>query len=377
MTGRGIDQILPHPGDPRLQEPYVTSALRYVELAEAANGTIRRPADYAYIWGDALAAFDRAQPAARIVNLETSITTSSERWPKDIHYRMHPENVACLAAAGIDCCALANNHLMDCGYTGLAETLETLERAGIAACGAGLDQPQAEAPAIIEAPGQGRVLVYSCATTTSGVPPEWGAGPDAPGVNLLADLSDAAAARIADRVRSEKKPGDIAVVSIHWGGNWGYRIPADQVRFAHRLTETGGVDVVHGHSSHHAKGVEIHQGKLILYGCGDFLNDYEGIGGYEGYRGDLSLMYLPTVETESGRLKRLELVPFQVRQFRLKRARHGDAHWLRDTLNREGRRFGTQFTLTDDRTLTLTRFAAQAASRVRERGEDQDDATVT
>src|SRR5512145_2882467 len=108
MTGRGVDQILPHPSKPRLFEPYVTSAVTYVELAERAVGPIPRPVGFDYVWGDALAELRRVRPDARIVNLETSVTRSNEAWPdKGIHYRMHPANVPCLTAAGIDCCALA------------------------------------------------------------------------------------------------------------------------------------------------------------------------------------------------------------------------------------------------------------------------------
>ena len=36
------------------------------------------------------------------------------------------------------------------------------------------------------------------------------------------------------------------------------------------------MDVIHGHSSHHVKAIEVYNGKLVLYGCGDFRNDYEG-----------------------------------------------------------------------------------------------------
>ncbi|MBU1394726.1 MAG: CapA family protein, partial [Gammaproteobacteria bacterium] len=132
MTGRGIDQVLPHPGDPVLHEGYVTSAPDYVALAERVNGPIPRPAEFAYVWGDALAEWARIAPDLRIVNLETAVTTRDD-WQrgKGIHYRMHPANVPCLTAAGIDCCVLANNHVLDWGYAGLAETLETLRRAGL------------------------------------------------------------------------------------------------------------------------------------------------------------------------------------------------------------------------------------------------------
>jgi poly-gamma-glutamate synthesis protein (capsule biosynthesis protein) len=64
------------------------------------------PITPAYLWGDALAVLDERVPAARIINLETSITTCSD-WcrDKDIHYRMHPANIDCLTAAGIQIAA--------------------------------------------------------------------------------------------------------------------------------------------------------------------------------------------------------------------------------------------------------------------------------
>src|SRR5512143_3888726 len=132
MTGRGIDQVLPTPSDPQLYESYVTDAREYVKLAERAHGEIRKPVSFDYIWGDALAELDRAAPDARIVNLETSVTTSPGPWPaKGINYRMHPANVGCLTAPRLDCCTLANNHVLDWGYAGLDETLRTLRAAGI------------------------------------------------------------------------------------------------------------------------------------------------------------------------------------------------------------------------------------------------------
>lgn len=119
MTGRGIDQILPHPAEPHLYEPYMRSALGYLEIAEQATGQIERPADFAYIWGDALGELERARPEARIVNLETAVTVAEDAWPdKGINYRMNPANVRCLLAAGIDCCVLANNHVLDWATAG-------------------------------------------------------------------------------------------------------------------------------------------------------------------------------------------------------------------------------------------------------------------
>ena len=103
MTGRGIDQALAHPSSPELYESFVRDARDYLRLAEGASGAVPAPVTPAYVWGDALAELDRAAPVARIVNLETSVTTSNRPWPgKGIHYRMHPANVDCLERLGAD-----------------------------------------------------------------------------------------------------------------------------------------------------------------------------------------------------------------------------------------------------------------------------------
>ncbi len=341
MTGRGVDQVLPHPGCPVLYEPCIRDAREYVRLAESVNGSIPRPVDSAYIWGDTLAEAQRAKPDVRIINLETSVTCSEDCWPfKDIHYRMHPRNIDCLTAAGIDCCCLANNHTLDWGRSGLEETLQTLAAAGVAQAGAGRNAVEAASPAFLDVAGKGRVL-FSFGSTTSGIPQEWAAAEDRPGINLLEDLSDGTARRVARRIRQAKRSGDVAVASIHWGGNWGYDIPAEQISFAHRLIEAG-VDIVHGHSSHHVKAIEVYCDRPILYGCGDFLNDYEGIGGYETFRSDLTFMYLITMDPQQGQLVEMRLVPMQVRGFRLNRVSAADARWLCELLNRLGAPFGTK-----------------------------------
>ena len=97
---------------------------------------------------------------------------------------------------------------------------------------------------------------------------------------------------------------------------------ADQIRFAHRLID-GGVHVVHGHSSHHPRPIEVYRGKLILYGCGDLVDDYEGIHGHDQYRHDLRLLYLPRLDPTSGELVELRMAPLQARQMRLQRASIG------------------------------------------------------
>src|SRR3989337_1147559 len=102
---------------------------------------------------------------------------------------MTPEHCVCLKMAAVDCCVLANNHILDWGVSGLLETLSTLEREGIAVAGAGTDSAQAAVPAVIDLPNDRRVLVFGFGAITSGIPREWGATGSRAGVNLLPDLS--------------------------------------------------------------------------------------------------------------------------------------------------------------------------------------------
>ncbi len=362
MTGRGIDQILPRPSDPRLDEPWVEDAREYVALAESKSGPVPRRADgtvdLSYPWGDALDELARAAPDVRIVNLETSVTTSDDDWPsKEVRYRMHPANVGCVSAARVDACVLANNHVLDFGHRGLVETLRTLESAAVPTVGAGLDDEQACRPLAIPLASGRRVLVIAVGHASAGVPADWAAGPSRPGIAVLPDLTDRTADRVGERVRRARRDGDVAVASVHWGSNWGYDVPAAHVRFAHRLVDHG-VDLVHGHSSHHPRPIEIYRDRLILYGAGDFLNDYEGIGGYEAYRGDRVLAYFAEL-SGTGALVDLRMTPFRTRRLRLERGSADDARWLAKTLDLESRRFGTRITAHLDR-LVLDRGGAAA-----------------
>lgn len=334
MTGRAIDQLLPHPGDPTLRESVVTDARTYIRLAEEASGPIPSPFDYAWPWGEALDIVEQFAPDVRLLNLETSITADGDFAPgKAVHYRMHPDNIGCLTAIRPDVCALANNHILDFGYQGLTDTLRTLDDAGIRCAGAGLDVGEAERPAVA-----GNVVIASCGMGSSGIPRGWAATGRRPGVAYVADMSDRSASTVADRVLAMKGPDDVAVVSVHWGSNWGYNIDSAQIRFAHRLIDEG-VDVVHGHSSHHPRPIEVYRGKLILYGCGDTIDDYEGIGTYEAFRHELRLLYFASVETTDADL---QMVPMRMRRMRLEHAPREDAEWLRHTVEEMSERFGTR-----------------------------------
>lgn len=348
MLGRGIDQVLPHPSRPEIYESYLRSAKGYVEIAEAVNGPIPRPVDFDYIWGDALKEFQQLTPDLRLINLETAVTSSEAYWPgKGINYRMHPKNSPCLTAAAIDGCSLANNHVLDWGREGLLETLAVLKERGLKTAGAGRDEREAETPAVFNLPGKGRVLLFAYGHPSSGVPSDWQAGESQPGISVLETLSTRTVTEVASRVDAVRQPNDLVMVSIHWGGNWGYRIPREQRKFAHRLIDEAGVDIVHGHSSHHPKGIEIYRERPIFYGCGDFLNDYEGISGQEAYRDDLTLMYFVTLDPANGALQRLQMSPLQIKRFQLQYPSTSDQQWLRQLMARECGKLGGEIVPSD------------------------------
>lgn len=337
MTGRGVDQIMQSPSNPLLQEYYVKNAQDYVTMAIELNGQIPYPVSPEYIWGDALDLITDNKIKARIINLETSITKHDFFAQKGINYRMNPKNASCLTTAKIDCCVLANNHVLDFGQEGLIETLETLKKNNIFSSGAGLNLEQAEQPAIIPFE-KGRILVFSFGLITSGISLLWAATIDKPGVNILTDFSENSLKKIKTLVENYKQENDIAILSLHWGGNWGYEISDEERKFAHTIIDQCEIDILHGHSSHHPKGIEIYQNKLILYGCGDLINDYEGIAGYEGFRGDLSFLYFPTTDSKTGRLVSLGLVPRQMKKFCLNKPSEQDANWLMSVIQRESKK---------------------------------------
>lgn len=249
--------------------------------------------------GEALPLLVALQPDLRIVNLEAAVTTADRPWPgKAVHYRLHPANVACLQAAGIDACCLANNHVLDWGLNGLAETLRSLH--------------QVQGPARLPLPEGGRLLLFAWALASSGVPLTWGARLDQPGVALLPAIDRGTAKWMSGCIRRQRCRGDRVVVALYWGANWVPVVPEAHRWLARQLIDLAEVDVVYGHSSHHPLPLEIHAGKLILYGCGDLINDSEGLPLHGPWRSDLVCCHLLDLDPDTGALLGLTLNPFQL-----------------------------------------------------------------
>lgn len=256
----------------------------------------------AYVWGDTLPVL--AQADLRLANLECVLAAGGVPWPgKAFHFRSAPKNIVCLTAAGIDAVSLANNHTLDYGPDAMLETIALLDAAGIRHAGAGADAEAAWAPTVARAGGFDVGLVAFTDNT-----PDWAAGEGVAGV-AYAPVHPAGplTRRLRRLVREARDAVDVLIVSAHWGGNWGRDVPDGHRALAHALVDDG-ADVVFGHSPHIVRGVEVYEGRPIIYSAGDFIDDY-AIDPQE--RNDQSLVF--TLDLDGASPRSLRLWPTLIR----------------------------------------------------------------
>jgi poly-gamma-glutamate synthesis protein (capsule biosynthesis protein) len=333
ITGRGVDQALASPGDPTTGEHSGRRADDYLRLLEAGYGPLERPLADEAIWGDVPAWLAQRGVGLRIANLETAVTTSLEAWPnKRYRFRMHPGNIGCLEAASLDCLTLANNHVLDWGAGGLTETLDTLHSAGFATAGAGRSLDEAARPAILHPPSGPRVLVFSAAHVSSFTPRPWAASGTGTGIWLLDGYDRSTLDSFRARIEQFRAPGDLVIASLHWGPNWGYEVNFLRRSFARAIIDHAGVDIVHGHSSHHPIGLELHRGRPILYGCGDLVNDYGAT--QPRFRNDIGGWYVLGLRAPDYRPSAIEFLPLRRDGLRIERPTPAEISWLAERMTR-------------------------------------------
>lgn len=338
MLGRALDALMPHPSDPRPLEGSTSSPKAHLSLIESARGKMMRPLAPESVWNDLLPDLRSTQIDLRLINLECAITTSDDLQPRPFATRLHPGNLRFLQAIAPDFCCLANNHTMDWGAAGLRETREILERAGIATAGAGENIEDAQAPAVLWGPDGRRVLVFALTSFFAGSPMSCRAGSDKAGQWVLPAFTEDALVEVLEVIARYRRTGDLIILSVHWGGNWSRDIDPGLRQFSHGLID-GGVDLIHGHSSHHVRPIEVYRRRLILYGCGDLVNDYC----YElvvskriahrrvRYRPELELAYFADLDID-GALEGLTMVPYRLEGLSLHRASNDESEWLATAL---------------------------------------------
>jgi poly-gamma-glutamate synthesis protein (capsule biosynthesis protein) len=230
----------------------------------------------------------------RMVNLEAPITAGAkgDRILKTGPHLAMPRETALpvLRQLGADLVTLANNHILDFGRAGLAETLEVLNEAGIRAVGAGLDLAGAARPCVLEKAGAS-VTVLNFAEN------EWAsAGPASPGANPLDAIEN------ARQIREARRTSDHVLVVIH-GGQEDYHYPTPRMVKQYRFYAESGASAIVGHHPHCIGGYEVHGGCPIFYSLGNFL--FTQTSEFERWYTGLVL----TLDVERGRGISWELTP--------------------------------------------------------------------
>ena len=286
-----------------------------VMLGRLVNEALREaPQDYP--WGDTLSIFREAD--VRLCNLECVISDRGTPWtvtPKVFHFRSDAKNIETLKIANVNAVSIANNHTLDFEYEAMFDMVKILGQAGIYHTGAGANFEEASRPALFEVKG---IEIGLIAFTDN--EPDWEATAQKPGIFYVPiDMKDDRAKKLFEIVHQTKKEVDLLIVSTHWGPNWGYRPHPSHIPFGHALIDHG-ADIVFGHSCHVFQGIEIYHGRPILYGTGDFIDDY-AVDEIE--RNDESFIFF--VETQEGQIKKLNLYPTVIRGFQARLAKEKEA----------------------------------------------------
>src|SRR3954470_4869783 len=212
--------------------------------------------------GSAYAVLRRADLA--VVNLETAVTERGTAQPKEFTFRAPPKAFGVLKRAGIDAVTIANNHGMDYGRVGLADTLAAARRYGMPLLGAGVDDITAWTPLRRTINGVRVSVIAATDVLDDFATTSWVAKPGVPGLASAKDTS-----RLVAVVRSEPSKADVVVVFLHWGKETVYCPTARQQDLAHRLSD-GGADIVVGSHAHVVEPTARVGRPVVDYGLGNF-----------------------------------------------------------------------------------------------------------
>lgn len=299
--------------------------------------------DPSWLFGDCLDHLRRAD--AVIANLESPITTSATRWRRTFkfyHFKAPPNAVKLLQAGNVRAVCLANNHMLDYGERGLMDTLTALRGAAITGVGAGRDLAEASAGRILDIAGAKIGLLAA----TDGMP-EFAATAESAGTHVL-EFHAGNLDWIARSVTDLKRAGaSLIVLSVHWGPNL-RRSPNARFRAFARDAIGAGVDVVHGHSSHVAQGVERQGAGLVLYDTGNFIDDYWKVP----FRRTTST-FIWLLDVRAGERPGLTLVPVVTKPHPLRLAKGARFREMIDHMRALCSRLGTATAESDDGLVVL------------------------
>jgi poly-gamma-glutamate synthesis protein (capsule biosynthesis protein) len=209
------------------------------------------------------------------MNLETVVTARNDLpvgnkgQEAPFFFRSHPAGVRHVAQLGFNLFSAANNHAYDYGEAGVRETvanLDQLTKEGlIHAAGIGLDRDHASRPAELDVAGAH--VAFSAIGNVTNMNNAHRAGEHKPGT--MGYRHDEDWELVTSRLAAT--PADLRILSIHYGTERDIRADDRQRREYRQAAGERGADVVLGHHAHVVRGVELHQGKPIFYGLGNFL----------------------------------------------------------------------------------------------------------
>lgn len=305
-----------------------------VMLGRLVNETIHQKG-FAHPWGEIVPALRKVD--LFLINLECALTAETRPWQdgeyKTFYFRAEPSAVETLKAGRVDFASVANNHICDFGTDGLLETLAILDRADIAHAGAGESLAVAREPARLNVNGF-RINVVAFSDHPRG----WAATPTSPGFNYTPVSVDAEDFRIVEStLAAARQDADLVIFSIHWGPNMRER-PTEKFRAFARKVVGSGADIFWGHSAHLIQGIDVHEGKLILYDTGDFVDDY-AIDPM--LRNDLSALFLVRIAPPN-HVEGIELVPVQIEDMQVNLAAGQERDWVNQRLKQLCDEMGTE-----------------------------------
>lgn len=200
-----------------------------------------------------------------VVNLETAVTERGVKQPKAFNFRAPASALDALRAAGIDAASVANNHGIDYGPDGLADTLAARRAKSFPLIGVGADAGEAYAPWTTEVRGQ-RIAVFAASDVIDAAfLGTWPATDTRPGLATATDLD-----RLTGAVRAWRAKADTVVVFLHWGSERVGCPTGRQQEVARALTEAG-ADIVVGAHAHVLEGAGRMGGAFVAYGLGNFV----------------------------------------------------------------------------------------------------------
>ena len=201
-----------------------------------------------------------------MLNLEAALGTGGSPQPKKFTFQVPAQAIDAVKSAGVDVVTMANNHGMDFGPVGFADSLRIERESGFPILGIGADDTEAYTPWVTEAKGQRIGFIGANDIFDDNLRSAWTAAPGHPG---LASAEEAHQERLAQEVRTLRPEVDTLVVFLHYGTETQLCPNARQKELVELLTGAG-ADIVVGSHPHRLQGVGYHGQQFVAYSLGNF-----------------------------------------------------------------------------------------------------------